>query len=285
MRRWLLLVLLSAVSTRVLLHGQAAQTSDRKLLAFEVATIKPAGDVDARVLAGLGGGCDGGFPRVDRRRFTVTTTAYALTTWAFGFNKHGGCSFVSFGGFVTGGPDWIRSERFTIQALMPEGASEYTFGEFMNGQAPQLETMIEHLLAERFHLAVHREMKEVPGYALVVGKNGPKIRPATARDVSPAPPQRGAASSASRRIYQRTTMTYVALMLGVITRRPVVDRTGLTGEFIFDLEYAPDDAPPGESSAPSLFTAVQEQLGLKLESAKVPAEIIVIDHVEKPTPD
>ena len=78
-------------------------------------------------------------------------------------------------------------------------------------------------------------------------------------------------------------MTYVALMLGVITRRPVVDRTGLTGEFIFDLEYAPPDAPVGESSAPSVFTAVQEQLGLKLESSRVPAEVIVIDRAERPS--
>jgi uncharacterized protein (TIGR03435 family) len=72
-------------------------------------------------------------------------------------------------------------------------------------------------------------------------------------------------------------------MLGVITRRPVVDRTGLGGEFDFQLEFAPPDAPAADSSAPSVFTAVQEQLGLKLETAKVPAEIVVIDRAEKPS--
>jgi uncharacterized protein (TIGR03435 family) len=273
----LLLAVVAYACTREVL----AQRPD----AFEVATIKPLGEANAEVLARFGGGCDGNAPRVDHRRFTVSTTLYALITWAYGFNKHGGCSFVSYGGLIAGGPAWIRSERFAIQALMPEGSSEYTFGQFMNGQAPQLEVMIRNLLADRFHLSVHREMKEVPGYTLIVGKNGPRIRPATDGDVPPPRAQRGAPPTASRRVYQRTTMTYVALMLGVITRRPVLDRTGLTGEFIFDLEYAPEDAPPGESSAPSVFTAVQEQLGLKLESAKVPAEVIVIDRAEKPSED
>src|SRR6516225_4907312 len=71
---------------------------------FEVATIKPLGEANADVLARFGGGCDGNAPRVDHRRFTVSTTPYALITWAFGFNRNGGCSFVSFGGFITGGP-------------------------------------------------------------------------------------------------------------------------------------------------------------------------------------
>ena len=142
------------------------------------------------------------------------------------------------------------------------------------------------MLADRFHLAVHREVKEVPGYFLVVGKDGPKIHALSDADAAaPAPAtQRGAApSSGTRRVRMRTTMTYVALMLGVITRRPVVDRTGLSGEFDFELEFAPPDAPAADSSAPSVFTAVQEQLGLRLESAKVPAEIVVIDRAEKPS--
>jgi uncharacterized protein (TIGR03435 family) len=277
--------LVACLLAAVVAHASSRGVLAQRLDAFEVATIKPLGEANAEVLARFGGGCDGNAPRVDRRRFTVSTTLYALITWAYGFNKNGGCSFVSYGGLITGGPAWIRTDRFAIQALMPEGSVEYTFGQFMNGQAPQLEIMIRNLLTDRFHLTVHREMKEVPGYTLVVGKNGPRIRTATDHDVPPALAQRGGPPSASRRVYMRTTMTYVALSLGVITRRPVLDRTGLTGEFIFDLEYAPEDAPPGESSAPSVFTAVQEQLGLKLESAKVPAEVIVIDRAEKPSAD
>ena len=278
-------LILAAVAGTFSLPLLGRAQSDRKPPAFEVATIKPIdGAVDPRVRASLGGGCDGNAPRITRNRFTVSTTPYALITWAYGFNRNGGCSFVSFGGFITGGPAWIESERFAIQALMPDGSPEYTFGQFMNGEAPQLETMIRSLLADRFHLTIHRETREAQGYTLVVGKNGPKIRRATASDVPPAAPPR-ASSPSARRYYMRTTMTYVALALGVVTHRPVVDRTGLNGEFIFDLEYAPEETLPGETSAGSVFTAVQEQLGLKLESGKVPAEVIVVDHVERPTPD
>src|SRR6476659_4587146 len=93
-----------------------AQTSD----SFEVASIKPAGPAAAENLARFGGGCDGGFPRVDHNRFTVTTTLYALMTWAYGFNNHGGCSFVSYGDMISGGPAWVKSDRFQIQAVMPD---------------------------------------------------------------------------------------------------------------------------------------------------------------------
>jgi uncharacterized protein (TIGR03435 family) len=276
---------LAACVLAVVAYAASREVLAQRPDAFEVATIKPLGEANAEVLARFGGGCDGNAPRVDHRRFTVSTTAYALITWAYGFNKNGGCSFVSYGGLIAGGPAWIRTDRFAIQALMPEGSAEYTFGQFMNGQAPLLDIMIRNLLVDRFHLTVHREMKEVPGYALVVGKNGPRIRPATGNEAPPALAQLGRPPSASRRIYTRTTMTYVALTLGVITRRPVVDRTDLKGEFIFDLEYAPEEAPPGESPAPSVFTAVQEQLGLKLEPARVPADLIVIDRAERPSED
>jgi uncharacterized protein (TIGR03435 family) len=257
-----------------------AQAPDK----FEVASIKSLGEANAAALAQFGDGCDGGFPRVDHNRFTVTTTAYALMTWAYGFNKNGGCSFVSYGGFISGGPSWIRSEKFEIHALMPDGSPEYATGQFLNGEAPKLELMIKNLLSDRFQLAIHRETKQVSGYNLVIGKDGPKIRVAKDTDAPPPRAQRGPPPVPGvQRVYMRTTMTYVALMLGVITRRPVVDQTGLTGDFIFDLEFAPPDRPVGDSSAPSVFTAVQEQLGLKLESAKVPAEIVVIDGAQKPS--
>jgi len=260
---------------------------------FEVASIKALGEANAAALARFGDGCDGGFPRVERNRFTVTTTVYALMTWAYGFNNRGGCSFVSYGGFISGGPSWIRKERFEIQALMPEGSPEYTTGEFLNGKAPKLEIMIRNLLADRFQITAHRETKEVPGYLLVVGKDGPKIRPTTetegrageGRGGAVPPGQRGPAPApgSQRFAANRMTMTYIALMLGVSTRRPVLDKTGLAGEFTFQLEFTPPDAPPGDSPAPSLFTAIQEQLGLRLESARVPAEVIVIDRAERPS--
>jgi uncharacterized protein (TIGR03435 family) len=260
----------------------AAQSRD----VFEVASVKPAGEASVDAMTRFGGGCDGGFPRVERNRFTATTTLYALMTWAYGFNNRGGCSFVSYGDFISGGPAWVKSDRFTIQALMPDGSPEYTTTQFLNGDAPKLEIMIKNLLADRFRLTIHRETKEVSGYALTVGKGGAKLTAAKDTDGATlgAPVQRRTDGSVNQHfVARRTSMTYVALMLGVLTRKPVVDRTGITGEFTFDVEFAPENAAAGDSSAPSLFTAIQEKLGLKLESAKVPAEVLVIDRAEKPS--
>jgi len=170
---------------------------------------------------------------------------------------------------------------------MPAGSPEYTTGQFLNGDAPKLEIMIKSLLADRFHVAVHRETKQVPGYELVIAKDGPRISAAKEGNVSGLGGtriQRKPDGTVSQHfVARKTTMTYVALQLGIVTRSPVVDRTGLTGEFTFDLEFAPTEAGLGESAAPSVFTAIQEQLGLKLESARVPAEVIVIDRAEKPS--
>jgi uncharacterized protein (TIGR03435 family) len=254
-------------------------------LAFEVASIKPLGSFPG--FAALGSGCDGGFPRVEHNRFTVSTTSFALITWAYGFNKEGGCSFVSLGDFLSGGPDWIRSERFEIQALMPDGFPTYTTSQFLNGEAPQLETMIRNMLADRFKLALHQEMKEASGYALVLGKGGAKL--SASKDESDKP---GLAMNRRRDqngqivnkvIAKNTSMTYLALMLVLEMHRPVVDRTGSTGQFDFEVEFAPFDSGPNDSSGPSIFTALQEQLGLRLESTKVPVEALVIDHAEKPS--
>jgi len=259
-----------------------AQTSE----VFEVASIRPAGEIAVAATIAFGGGCDGGVPRVDHNRFTVTTTAYALLTWAYGFNKNGGCSFVSFGNLLSSGPEWIKSDRFAIQALMPEGSPEYSSAQFLNGDAPKLELMIKNLLADRFHMSIHRETKEVTGYALVIGKDGPKISGGAdlgSLGVGTRLQRKPDGTVAQQFSARKASMTYVALALGTITRKPIVDRTGLTGDFTFDFEFAPSDSGLGESSAASVFTAVQEKLGLRLESARVPVEVIVIDHAEKPS--
>ena len=250
---------------------------------FDVAAIKPAGE--AGNAQQFGEGCDGGFPKVENHRFAVTTTVYALITWAYGFNAHGGCSYVNYGGLLSGGPRWVKTERFTIQAVMPETAPAYTMPQFLNGAAPELDSMIRTLLQDRFKLVLHRETKQVSGYALVRGSGASTIARAKAddreafftRNVLSGDGQVTAHLTASK-----TTMRYVALMLGLATRRMIEDRTGLDGEYTFELEYAPLDAAAGQSSAPSIFTAVQE-LGLKLESARVTAEGLVIDSIARPS--
>jgi uncharacterized protein (TIGR03435 family) len=147
----------------VMIAGFAAVALAESPDTFEVASVKPMGPV--RVTAGGSVGCDGSFPKVDNDRFSVITTAYALITWAYGHNKTWGCSYVSFGDLLTGGPSWIRSERFEIQARIPVGATKYTLDQFMRGDALGLEKMLQALLADRFKLVVHKETKQVAGYA------------------------------------------------------------------------------------------------------------------------
>jgi uncharacterized protein (TIGR03435 family) len=201
---------------------------------------------------------------------------------------------------IVGAPDWIRTERFDIVAKA-EG----------NPERAQLFLMIRTLLADRVKLAVHREMRELPIYALVRAKPegplGPRLRPAAADCVAlmaaaqkgtPLPPANrilcGSRSRGGTLAIGGMTMDQIALGLWPQLGRVVVDRTGLQGSFDLDLDFAPEapaaastgasDASP-QSDAPSIFTAVQEQLGLKLESTKGPVEVLVIDRVERPTED
>jgi len=201
---------------------------------------------------------------------------------------------------VVGGPSWWTSETFDIDATVAG-----------NPPQDQIPLMLRALLADRFKLVVHTERRELPIYALVLarrdGKLGARIRPGTfgclalrrraigAPPPSPAPSGRvpcflrsGTGSVAGEGI----SLAQLADHLAPFVNRAVVDQTGLAGEFDFDLEWTPDqwtpDAaqqPPNIPNGPSLFTALQEQLGLKLESTRGPVEVMVIDSVERPTPD
>jgi len=268
----------------------AAASGQAPAPTFEVASVKPVGQVEGGGAAGtpaaggIGVGCDGHAPQVAGRRFTVTTTAYALITWAYGYNKTWGCSYVSFADLLTGGPAWIRSERFEIQALIPEGAPTYTFEQFMRGDATGIEQMLQSMLADRFRLSVHRETKDVPAYALTVVKGGSKLVPSKADDkrMLGIRRQTDANGLADKLTGRRVEIRDLAFMLLLATRRPVIDRTGLAGEFNFEADFAPFDGT-GDSAAPSLFTALQQQMGLRLETTKAPLDGLVIDRAERPS--
>jgi uncharacterized protein (TIGR03435 family) len=171
--------------------------------------------------------------------------------------------------FQLSGPDWLNSEIYDIAATMPPATS-----------TDQVLPMLQSLLAERFQLKLHRETKEVPMYALVVGKTGLKIKEGEFGHSSTS-------ASPGHLTAQKIPLSKLADFLSNQLGSPVTDLTGMKGFFDFTLEWAPD-ARPGEAggasdSTPgaSIFTAVQEQLGLKLEARKGPVEILVIDHVEK----
>lgn len=169
---------------------------------------------------------------------------------------------------LSGGPGWISSDGFDIEAKAVDGeASPARFRQ-----------MIQRLLADRFQLQVHTAMKDQPIYELVVAKNGPKLTAA------------GEGSETSMRIEGRgrmagvrATMPMFAATLTKVLQRKVVDRTGLSGAYTFQLRFAPDEAASQPDSDPSLFTAVREQLGLALKGATGPVDVLVIDSAQKPS--
>jgi len=167
------------------------------------------------------------------------------------------------------GPDWIKSKQllYDVVAKGTPGASR-----------EQLQAMMQALLAERFKLVTHREQKEMSYFALVPAKNGPKIR--SVKDV----PDGFRGTNYGGRINNILQMPGLAYLLSRFeTERPIIDRTGLSGMYEVKLEWTPSRQTQNADTAPgpSLFTAVTEQLGLKLEARKGPVEILVVDRAEK----
>ena len=169
------------------------------------------------------------------------------------------------------GPDWIRSKAmlYDIVAIVPPNTSH-----------EQVTQMTQTLLAERLKLVVHREQRDMKYLALVPGKDGPKMPPADASQ------ERNNSAGGGHVTGNRTTTGSLAMLISRMERQIVVDRTGLSGEYQIKLLWAPgsagaDVAPAQESTAPSIFAAVQEQLGLKLEARKGPLDVVVIDHADK----
>lgn len=162
------------------------------------------------------------------------------------------------------GADWLASERFDIAARIPAGATK-----------DQVPLMFQTLLADRFKLALHRETKKLPVYTLVVGKGGPKL--AKAESAAGLHRDYGAAR---RHIYGNVSMAQLADFLSERLARPVLDKTGLAGAWVIVLDFV-EDAGEQAAAGPSLFTAVREQLGLRLVVRKGPVQILTVDHAEK----
>jgi len=170
---------------------------------------------------------------------------------------------------VEGGPAWINSEHYNIVA---KASTPANFGQMM--------AMIVPVLEDRFQLKTHRETRESRQFALVVAKGGPKMKLATEQGKSWAGLPNGL-------IAYRLSMRELAYILAGAVNCPVADETGLDGEYQFALSYSESPTPlaPGEAADPEKapVTVAVQQLGLKLEARKGPLEVIVIDHVEKPT--
>lgn len=236
-----------------------------KFDAFEVATIKPV-EHEAKSSRYITMQGTSRFVEKDYTLKLLIAAAYNLNSKA-----------------VSGGPGWIESDHYDIVAVTP--------GEVRPTRDEQM-AMLRALLADRFKLTFHREQKEFSIYELEVGKGGPKLKPSAA--LPDDPPQTISTVYPQRVVLPARNVTMsdlTSLMQRAMLDRPVVDKTGLTGHYDFDLEWAPDEtqfggeittAPP-DSQDPPLFTAIQQQLGLKLEATRGPIQAFIVDTAERPS--
>jgi uncharacterized protein (TIGR03435 family) len=258
MRQSIVSVMAVAVPAVIWAQSPAARSE------FEVASIKRnvGGDLSSRFMPSVGR-----LSVINMKLTDLLATAYEIRDFQ-----------------ISGGPGWIDSERYDIEAK----------ADGKTGPKQMAEPMLQALLEDRFKLRVHRETKELPIYVLTVAKSGLKIQPAEEGScVIPepgkpaAPGQRQSAFCGfhviGRGRYDATHTSVPALAtdLSSVLSRTVVDKTALTEAFDIHLRFAPEDA--ADSTSPSIFTAVQEQLGLRLESGKGPVEVLVIDQVERPS--
>lgn len=245
-----------------------AQTS-AKPLGFEVASIKPSDPAGGRTALSLPGG----------ESLTATnTTLRVLITFAFDVRDPQ----------VTGGPAWMATDRYDVTAKTASEQSAPLDRAPTNDEIVASDNRTRErtrsMLAERFGLVVHREMREQVVYLLTVAKSGSKLKENATADRHETTRGRG------RNEGHAATIAMLTGLLSSATGRPVVDRTGLAGNYDWLLEWNADagivdpDAAPA-ASGPTIFTALQEQLGLRLESGKAPIEMLVVDHLDRPSPN
>ena len=266
------------IATLLLCSTGWAQTAP---LAFEVASVKPLPPTARQGNVGVLGGPGTADPT--RIEYRLPMSFLVMTAYKISY-------------FQLSGPDWINSEMYDIVAKVPPEATK-----------EQCSLMLRRLLAERFKLRIHREMRNLPAYSLVVAKNGPKLKlhveaPSTADPAKPPVDGSGLlktdqdgypilrpgahmanAGGHNRLQIENKDLVWLVQELSGQLGRPVRDETGLKGQYDFALYWLSDYllATAGPGSGPDLIAAVQEQLGLKLEEKNGPLESVVIDHVEK----
>ncbi len=275
------------------LAGQILQATG-PLPSFEVASIRPdpspSGPHWTKIgYAGHGAPMD---------RFIMTNTSIKdLICLAFGGKP---CHMLP-DGEVSGGPGWINSERYDIDAKVKDEQVAALYKLSGSDQALQIQLMVQSLLADRFKLVVNEATVTRPAYALVIAKGGPKLQESIPGSPSPIELQGNPVDFLTEPGEIRAhgiPISKLAMQLSMeraAVGRPVLDQTGLKGKYDFDLTWTPppgmgpgpssgaEMAPPPDTSGSSIFTALQEQLGLKLEPAKGPMEVLQIVHIEKPS--
>jgi uncharacterized protein (TIGR03435 family) len=191
---------------------------------------------------------------------------------------------------VTGGPKWIDDSTYDIVAKLeiaelPKLSADLTPRQRATAEVERLHTALQGLLADRFQLKLHHESKEMPAYALTVVKSGFKLKEAS--ETAGCGSNSNGNGTSINFTATCVDMTRFANYLARVTKQPVSDETHLEGSYSFSFEYIPDDlkatASTDQPALPSLFTVLQQKLGLKLEQKKVPTDIIVVDSAERPS--
>ena len=278
---------------------------------FDVISIRPNSGAPAGGTRGGGPGARGGGPagpmpcggliQVNPGRFAATNvTLYRLITLAYGKN----CRLSTEQELIAGGPDWRQSIAFDIQATLPSGSPTSTLQQLQNGEAPALQMIIQNMLTDRFKLTLHRNTKEIPIYNLVIVKMGriklsddqtppppllPPTGPPPPRDPS-APPLRGVFSVGvdppAGKVNIMASAIPISTMINFIqggVGRMILDKTEPEGLYDIpqvELNVGPFDVAPG---AVTVWPEIMNQLGLKMEPTRGPAEVLVIDQAEKPS--
>lgn len=278
MRPWLVVLLLA-------LAGQ-------KSPAFDAASIKPTRSSEQR----------SSFNTPGNRYVATNVTLNELIGWAYG--EPGPPPELRPDYQMSGGPSWKNTDRFDVDAVAGNVRAEsVTFVQRIQAEMQMLQT----LLAERFKLSVHHDTQEGQIYTLVLanrdGRLGSHLRRSDVdcNAVPPRPPSAGLVPTCGIQVGLGTlrigsqSLAAIARLLSRAVGRPVIDRTGLTGAFDLTLDFdtsglpgfavPPGVNPPNTADKPSLYTALQEQSGLKLERGRGPIDILIVDHVERPTED
>ena len=237
---------------------------------YDVVTIKP-NDSGATSIQGL---------NWNGRHFTTRASSVNdLIKFAYGVHAKQ----------IVGGPDWMDKERYDIDGVPDKDGMP---------SAIQLQTMMKKLLADRFKLTLHHEKRDLSAFVLMVGKDGQKLTPTPTERSGPLPGLGFGPAPGGLRLNVRngTMEDFTGFLQMLVLDRPVVDRTGITGRYDFHFVFTPDDSlfnghPPRmpaqadstAEAAPGFFEAIQKDIGLKLDAQKTAVDVIVIDHVEKPS--
>jgi len=222
--------------------------------AFEVVTIKLS-DPNA---SGQGFQISGRYVRVKNK------TVNDMISWTYGIHEKQ----------IVGGPAWFTTDRYEINGV-PDVADEPNMTQFRS--------MIRKVLADRFGLKVHSEKRELSVYALTIAKGGPKLNKSgsTANDLRN---QTDDPNGMEMEFNNDSMADFALFIMQYVLDKPVIDQTGLMGRWDFVLKWTPNELEVADTNAvPGLFTAIQEQLGLKLVSTKAPVDVLVVDHVERPS--